>query len=177
MYDLNKRKIFLKGTVSEVIKALKELPDNCLVHVCGSELVALHVSADGKYCSFDENTELDGEYDDVDVYLVDVGTLLEEDDDQFHNFSNAYDKKYGYFDDNQYYTKDKKQAIEAALGHVKESKGRSYGIVSKFTRPADFDITMGILGDETYLVQDVVYSAAWLNGNLVENFIEKGSEE
>ena len=57
MDDLEKRVIFTEGTAAEVIKALSTLPGDCKVYIGGGNLVALHVSADGKVCSLDEVEE------------------------------------------------------------------------------------------------------------------------
>lgn len=43
------------------------------------------------------------------VYLIDEGILLTENDKEFESYATVYDKKYGYYDEGQYYVKKNKR--------------------------------------------------------------------
>ena len=59
----------------------------------------------------------------ADVYLVDCGVLLKEDDSEFECYSTVYDKKYGYYDcgDGQYYSDEPLEKLKAVF---KENQAR-----------------------------------------------------
>ena len=46
------------------------------------------------------------------AYLIDEGILLTEEDEEFESYATVYNKKYGYYDEGQYYVKDEQRAIE-----------------------------------------------------------------
>ena len=106
------------------------------------------------------------------AYLVDVGVLLSENDDEFESYAIVYDKKYGYYDENQFYLPTEEEAIDFAKVYVKDGVDNTYGVISLTELDDDFDFTDCVFGPEHYLLNDVVYSVAKINGKIVENFIE-----
>lgn len=107
------------------------------------------------------------------AYLVDIGVLLCEGDPEFDAYSVAYDHSYGYYDENQYYCMSRERAIAEAHDYVDEGSELSYGIVT--LTQLDDDITEQDLADgnvdvsdEQYLVDDVVFAVAKINGEVEE---------
>lgn len=107
------------------------------------------------------------------AYLLDEGILLSENDDEFEDYATVYDKKYGYYDEGQCYIKSETEAIENARAYVEAGVDNTYTIVSKTWLPNDFDFDEGCVEDETYNVEDVIYSVAKINGEIIENFLAR----
>lgn len=104
------------------------------------------------------------------VFLVDEGVLLNRDDKSFEMYAYAYDNQYGYYDEDQFYVESKEDAIKQAKEYVEDGAENTYAIVSDSYVSDDNDLT--ILEDESYLPEDVIYSVAKINGNIVENFVK-----
>jgi len=102
---------------------------------------------------------------------VDLGALLEKDDPEYDAYASVYDKKHGYYDSGQYYVETKERAIKDVKDHLSENADNLYGIVSLSFVPEDADPDDTPVEDETYLVDDVVYSACKCGGEIHENFI------
>ena len=108
------------------------------------------------------------------AYLVDVGILLSENDDEFESYAIVYDKKYGYYDEHQFYRLTKEAAFDYVKAYVEGGVDNTYGIISQATLPDDFDFLDDcIFGPEKYLLEDVVYSVAKINGEVIDNFLEQ----
>lgn len=107
------------------------------------------------------------------AYLVDVGILLTKDHKEFDFYASVYDKKHGYYDENQFYTRTKKEAIEWVKKYVGEGVDTTYGVISETNLPLDYDFDSGEIGPETYHAFDVVYSIAKIDGEIKENFVIK----
>lgn len=105
------------------------------------------------------------------AYLVDVGVLLSDDHKEFDFYSSVYDKQYGYFDENQYYVKDLADALKQAKEYVDKGVDNTYAVVSETNIPYDYDFDSGEFGPESYHLEDVVYSAAKINGVVMEGFV------
>lgn len=108
------------------------------------------------------------------VYLVDLGVLLSEDNEEFGAYSNVYDHKHGYYDENQFYIADKNKAIRVATDYVNTGVDNTYGVVLK--TEMDYDISDDQLEDisvegEDYDPSDVVFNIAKIDGVVTENFI------
>ena len=106
------------------------------------------------------------------VYLIDEGILLEKDNPEFPDYS-AYDNKYGYYDENQFYISKKSKANRLAKKYVENGEEKTYAIVSKTSIDDTADINDCPVEGESYLLEDVVYSVAKINGVIVENFLNK----
>lgn len=111
-----------------------------------------------------------GEQNIKEVFLVDEGILLNRDDKSFEMYAYAYDNQYGYYDEDQFYVESKEDAIKQAKEYVEDGAENTYAIVSDSYVSDDNDLT--ILEDESYLPEDVIYSVAKINGNIVENFVK-----
>ena len=113
----------------------------------------------------------------MEAYLLDVGVLLSKKDEDFDFYSQAYNHQYGFYDEGQCYEKIKEKAIADAKEYVENGVENTYAIVSNIWLPDDFDFEEGCVEDESYKMEDVVYSVAKINGEIVENFLnEKGNE-
>lgn len=106
------------------------------------------------------------------AYLIDVGILLSKNDEEFESYAIVYDKKYGYYDEDQFYLPKKEEAMNYAKTYVKDGVDNTYAVISLTELPDDFDFTNCELGSEYYLLNDVVYSVAKINEKIMENFIE-----
>lgn len=108
------------------------------------------------------------------AYLVDLGTLIFPGEHEFDSYAVAYDSKYGYYDENQYYTLDRDVAIRDAEQHLEDANERAYAIVTETW--LDDGITQGDIDagvpveDEHYLVEDVIFGKAVIEGEVVELF-------
>lgn len=109
----------------------------------------------------------------MNAYLVDVGILLNSDDEEFEFYSCVYDHKYGYYDADQYYVPTLEQAKKEVKEYVKDSDN-SYGIVSITQLSDDFDFEKCQDIQEHYLIADIEYSICKINNEIKENFITKG---
>lgn len=109
------------------------------------------------------------------AYLVDVGVLLTEKDEEFDFYSCVYDHKYGYYDENQYYVSTKEKAKKAIKEYVKNGVEGTYGIVSltllddNITKQ-DIDDGNVDVSDEYYLETDICVGYAKINNKIVELF-------
>lgn len=108
------------------------------------------------------------------AYLVDEGILLKKGNPEFEQYATAYDKEYGYWDEAQFYMEQEQEAIAEAKKYVENGVDGTYAVVSVNTLPDNFDFEAGneVQDTETYLVADVIYSAAKVDGNIVENFVK-----
>ena len=107
------------------------------------------------------------------AYLLDVGVLLSKEDEEFDFYSQAYNGKYGFYDEGQCYESNEMTAIVNARQYVEDGVENTYAIVSNTWLPNDFDFEEGCVEDETYKMEDVIYSAAKINGEIVEDFLSK----
>lgn len=107
------------------------------------------------------------------VYLVDVGVLLSKEHEEFEKYAIVYDKRYGYYDEDQFYTRTKEEAIEYVKKYVEEGVDLTYGIISNATLPDDYDFENDSFGPEKYELSDVIYSIAKFDGKIKENFVIK----
>lgn len=111
------------------------------------------------------------------VVNCDIGVLITPDDEEFEAYASVYDRKYGYYDYSQtaYRREDLDKAIAFVKTLVAESDNMTYGVITDqgyFNYGDDFD-NYDFIGQFTYLSEDVVYSAAKINGKIVENFIKE----
>lgn len=114
----------------------------------------------------------------MNAYLVDVGTLLDEHDKEFNRYSGAYDYKYGYFDECQFYSLNLGEAVKYVSDYVKKGVDNTYGIVSQtsldedalFLSPSNsiYDVQVE---NESYNPKLVVFNARKENGVFIENFM------
>ncbi|MEE1255979.1 MAG: hypothetical protein UHN47_05650 [Lachnospiraceae bacterium] len=105
------------------------------------------------------------------AYLLDEGVLLTKEDAEYEAYATVYDKKYGYYDEGQCYKADKTTATINAKRYVEDGVENTYAIVSNTWLPNDFDFEEGYVEDEKYKLEDVIYSVAKINGEIVENFL------
>lgn len=120
------------------------------------------------------------------VYLVDEGTLLEKSDQEYAAYA-VYDKKYGYYDDDQYLTADLEKAKQACMEYVATSGDWAYGIITEqhvtddqLSRIRQFDQTQDVDDrveltkvDPDYTPDSVVFSVCKKQGVAIQNFIKK----
>ena len=106
------------------------------------------------------------------AFLIGEGVLLNRDDKQFQEYATVYNKMFGFYDENQYYSPTEAEAIEDAKKYAEEGVENTYAIVSNATLPDDFDFNEGYVEGEEYILDNVVYSVAKLGGKIVENFLK-----
>lgn len=107
------------------------------------------------------------------AFLLDVGILLTENDEEFESYNTVYDKKYGYYDEGQCYIATEDEAIKQAKQYVKDGVEHTYAVVSNTTLDdcVDFDDENLCVDYEEYITDNIVYSIAKIDGKIVENFI------
>ena len=115
------------------------------------------------------------------VYLLDMGVLIPEGNEQFNDYANVYDKKFGYFDELQEYryTDEIKNIIHEAVDYVKDGVPGTYAVLSVTELdPEIINVVENITDDinvegESYDKSDVVFSLySGKDGELHMNFIE-----
>ena len=112
----------------------------------------------------------------MNVLLCETGILLDKDDPEYDCYNSVYDKQHGFYDEDQYYTSDnlerrKKEVADYVLACVEGT----YGIISSTVVDDGFtekQLKEMPVTQETYLLEDVLYSCKKENGNLVENFLK-----
>lgn len=107
------------------------------------------------------------------VYLLEEGVLLEKSNSDYSSYNNVYDKLHGYYDEGQCYEESLEKAIAHAKYYVAMGVDGTYAVVSNATIDDDIDnIDELDVQDEEYIVDNVVYSIAKIDGEIVENFIK-----
>lgn len=108
------------------------------------------------------------------AYLIDLGALIFPGENEFDAYAIVYDRKYGYYDQNQWYSLDRDEAIREAREWIDEGNDRAYAIVSE-TWLAD-DVTQQDIDDgdvevnEHYLTEDVIFARAVIDGKIEDLF-------
>lgn len=93
-------------------------------------------------------------------YYIEMGVLImpNEDPELFDQYNNVFNKKYGFFDEDRYKASVLEEAKSNAFEYVKNGVENTYAIITE---------------GNSYAMEDVIFSVAKLNGNLVENFLER----
>lgn len=108
------------------------------------------------------------------LYLVEVGVLIAKGEPNFEDYSTVYDRKYGYYDENQLYAAELSKAKEYVNDYVKDGVDNTYGVITKSngfrSNLTDKEIAeMPVEGEE---YADVEYSVCKRTGGQIEeNFI------
>ena len=127
------------------------------------------------------------------VYLLDMGYLIKEGAEGFITWSSPYDHKYGYFDTKHKLSNESENIVKekarenvrllsenfANLDNAEPNKWVGcYCVVLNAGFEDDFDEDLPIEEQaddfiyEEYIVDNIVYSVALINGELVEDFIK-----
>lgn len=113
----------------------------------------------------------------VKVYLVDVGVLLTKKDDKNSIYFNAYDKKYGYYNEKLFYKKNREKAKLFINQYVSQGVENTYGIVIEtyideelIARENDNIENIPVEYDDSS-VDDIIYSMAKIDNQIVDDFI------
>lgn len=106
------------------------------------------------------------------VYLLDAGELLDKNDKEYENYSQVYNKKFGFYDWEMTYYYTLEQAVKDAVAYAKQGD-KCYGIVSLQYKHLSHDTDLAELStkDNDYDMKSVVYNIANFNGKLKENFL------
>ena len=67
----------------------------------------------------------------IKLYKVEVGVLLPKDDDEYKDYSQVYDKKHAYYDENVVFFTNKRNAIRFLNHYVANGVVNTYGILSE----------------------------------------------
>lgn len=111
------------------------------------------------------------------VIGLDVGILLTKENEEFDFYAQVYDHKYGYYDEDQiaYKAQDTEEAIKYAKQYVADGVDMTYAVITNqghyhYDEPFDG----GNIDGFTYNCEDVIYSVAKINNQIIENFIING---
>lgn len=108
------------------------------------------------------------------VYCCDVGILLTEEHAEFENYSQVYDKKHGFYDENQIGFLNQREAIEYGRAYVAQGGEGTYAVISNqgdIYRGVEEVFDEGNIEGFSYDLENVVYSARKNNGEIEENFL------
>lgn len=107
--------------------------------------------------------------------LLDVGVLLTKDNKEFNFYSAVYDHEYGYYDEDQiaYKGEDLIEAIKYARQYVLGGVDMTYAVITNqgivnYNEPWESDR----IEDFTYNREDVIFSIAKINGEIIEDFVK-----
>lgn len=111
-----------------------------------------------------------------DVYIVDTGILLRPADAEFEQYSNVYDKHFGYYDESQTYETSLAEAIRTAESEVSEGVVGTYAVISVSSRNfgdmEDNEIMSSSVKDESFPKNQVFYSLVKIADDIiVPNFV------
>lgn len=123
------------------------------------------------------------------VYQVEVGVLLNENDEEYGSYNIAYDEKYGYYNENLWFCKTYEEAKESALKYVKSGVERTYGVISEIDIDNE-DVYISLNGNIIdkdsgydldsefcdYSLDLVVKSYAKMEKGIIEDFIDLGGK-
>lgn len=111
--------------------------------------------------------------------LLDVGVLLTKDNEEFDFYSSVYDHEYGYYDENQiaYKGEDLIEAIKYARQYVNAGVDMTYAVITNqgvvnYDEPWDDGNIQGF----AYNHEDVIFSVAKINDEIVEDFMKEVGE-
>ena len=108
------------------------------------------------------------------IYCLDIGILLSSDEAEYEAYNSVYDKKYGYYDENQiaYREQDLQKAIDYAKEYVNDGVDMTYAIIT-FQGILDYEEPFddGLVEGFDYQPEDIYYSIAKINGDIIENFV------
>lgn len=115
------------------------------------------------------------------IYQYEVGVLLDKDDEEYEDYCDVWDKKYGYYNEDWGIELNLEQAKKYIQDYVQNGVDRTYGIISEiiisdeeyeeckeniekngYCEIADYDVD--------YSLENVIYSLC----KNKENFIDKG---
>lgn len=114
------------------------------------------------------------------VFLLELGVLLSEDSPEYSGYSEAYDKKHGFYDESQEYKSDLKAAIEEAKAYVAAGVENTYAVISEAFLSDDLtedELSEVSVEDEDYDMESVVFSIAKIEGRLQPNFLKSTTQE
>lgn len=110
------------------------------------------------------------------LFLVEVGTIASKEEVE-EIYSQVYDKKYAYYDENQFYTHNYQEALEFISEFC--TYENKYGVISKqgISPYTEKDLKNGNYNfkNNLYSANYVVYSFLFKDNSIHENFIEGGS--
>jgi hypothetical protein len=118
------------------------------------------------------------------LYLIDVGYLLDETDDEFESYAVCYDKKWGYYDYYQYLVDE--EHLHQAIENTKKFLEENCYIVATYQgkwelEEEDIDkngkVDLFDCSSIDYSLENIIYSARKENKNIIENFINRREEQ
>ena len=114
------------------------------------------------------------------LYLVEYGVLLDKGDKGYEAYA-SYDKQYGFYDEDQYLTKDLKGAIREAHAYVEKGVVGTYAVITDqglFKDDiSDEDIRKRDVSGLDYSADAVVYSIKKdTDGTIEKDFIVKAGK-
>lgn len=124
------------------------------------------------------------------VYQVEVGVLLNENNEDYESYNIVYDKKYGYYNENIWFCKTLEKAKESALEYVKNGVEKTYGVISEIDIDNEnvyISLNGNIIDKDSgydldsefcdYSLDLVVKSYAKMEKEIIEDFIDLGGIE
>ena len=116
------------------------------------------------------------------LYQYEVGVLLDEDDDEYEAYSEVWDKKHGYYNEDWGVELDLDSAKKLVKDYVSRGVLNTYGIISEiFLSDEELDYVKDNIEengyfetsgyDMDYSLDNVIYSVYKSDNGIVENFV------
>ena len=108
--------------------------------------------------------------DEKEIIMLEVGILLDKDHEEFEQYSDVYDGKYGYYDESQEfkYASELERAKEEARRYVEDGVEGTYAIITNQgvsdVKPERIEVGEWI----SYSVELVLFSLAKIGGEIKE---------
>lgn len=112
------------------------------------------------------------------IYQVEVGILLDKNDIEYDCYSNVWDHKNGYYDENYLFYITEREAKEFIGNYIKKGNVTTYGILSELlVDKQSYEEVKDGMGagfiDMNYDIRNVIYSAYKNKENhIIENFVD-----
>lgn len=66
------------------------------------------------------------------VYFIEVGVLIKNHEEEFEKYNIVYDHLYGYYDEDQYWSKDINEAKREVVKYVSRGIEGTYGLIKEY---------------------------------------------
>ena len=99
------------------------------------------------------------------IYKIEVGVLLDEDNNEYNCYSQVYDKQHAFYDENVAFEIDYNLALKYANDYVNNGVNGTYAIINRLEYESD------VVDDTMYMVNCII------GGGYIDDYIDRFSSE